>query len=130
MSLHTAHLERLGVTLGAALHALQAETPGSVAYDVYRQSVVKRKALKAYTANPRDIDALSYKDVFRLAVRHGLIAPELAERWFTYRDNRNNTAHDYGEAFAEETLKLLPAFLKDVMVLIERLQAYNDDATI
>ena len=31
-----------------------------------------------------------------------------------YRDNRNNTAHDYGQAFAEETLTLMDSFFKDV----------------
>ena len=30
-----------------------------------------------------------------------------------YRDNRNNTAHDYGQAFAQETLNLVENFLKD-----------------
>ena len=29
------------------------------------------------------------------------------------RDNRNDTAHDYGEGFAEATLKLLPRFVDD-----------------
>lgn len=50
---------------------------------------------------------------------------EAVERWFLYRDNRNNTAHDYGVGFAEETLALLPAFLVDVraveVLLRERL---------
>lgn len=36
------------------------------------------------------------------------------ERWFSYRDNRNNTAHDYGVGFAEETLALMPKFITDV----------------
>ncbi|HBX35080.1 MAG TPA: hypothetical protein DEF63_04935 [Cyanobacteria bacterium UBA11440] len=30
-----------------------------------------------------------------------------------YRDNRNSTAHDYGQAFAEETLTLVKDFLMD-----------------
>ena len=34
-----------------------------------------------------------------------------------YRDNRNNTAHDYGQAFAEETLTLIEDFIKDVNYL-------------
>ena len=42
--------------------------------------------------------------------------------WFRYRDNRNNTAHDYGEAFARETLILIPGFLDDVSRLADRLQ--------
>jgi hypothetical protein len=35
------------------------------------------------------------------------------QRWFAYRDNRNNTAHDYGVGFAEDTLKLMPGFISD-----------------
>lgn len=44
---------------------------------------------------------------------------EEVKRWFMYRNNRNNTAHDYGKAFAEETLKLMDSFLKDVHHLKE-----------
>lgn len=42
---------------------------------------------------------------------------EAVERWFTYRDNRNNTAHDYGEGFAKQTLVLLPSFIADAQML-------------
>ena len=41
------------------------------------------------------------------------------ERRLRYRDNRNDTAHDYGEGFAETTLKLLPGFIVDARALIE-----------
>jgi hypothetical protein len=50
----------------------------------------------------------------RLAATHGLMTIEEVERWFAYRDNRNNTAHDYGENFAKETLRLIPGFIEDV----------------
>ena len=30
-----------------------------------------------------------------------------------YRENRNNTAHDYGQKFAEETLSIIDNFLND-----------------
>ena len=43
-------------------------------------------------------------------------------RWFAYRDNRNNTAHDYGIVFTETTLKLLPQFLIDARALQQVLQ--------
>lgn len=72
-----------------------------------------RKALKAYTGSPREIDGLSYKDVLRRAAKHDLMTVEEVERWFAYRDNRNNTAYDHGLGFAEETLKLLPGFVVD-----------------
>jgi len=36
-----------------------------------------------------------------------------------YRDNRNDTAHDYGASFADETLVLLPQFIVDARRLNE-----------
>ena len=56
---------------------------------------------------------LTFKDIFRYANKHSLITEEETIRWLKYRDNRNNTAHDYGRAFAEETLALIDDFLKD-----------------
>ena len=38
-----------------------------------------------------------------------------------YRANRNTTAHDSGEDFANETMKLLPAYLQDARGLADRL---------
>ena len=32
---------------------------------------------------------------------HGLMETDAVERWLAYRDNRNDTAHDYGEDFAK-----------------------------
>ncbi|MCX7792090.1 MAG: nucleotidyltransferase substrate binding protein [Chloroflexaceae bacterium] len=69
------------------------------------------------------LDYTPVKELLRLAARHGLLTPEEVERWFTYRDNRNITAHDYGEAFARETLVLLRDFLRDARALAERLRA-------
>ena len=67
------------------------------------------------------------KDLFRHAARHGLITPEAVERWFLYRDNRNDTAHDYGEGFAEATLKLLPGFIADAKTLADMIEETDDD---
>jgi nucleotidyltransferase substrate binding protein (TIGR01987 family) len=115
----------------------------SIDYEVFQNSVVKgfeltletsgkllRKALKAYGGSPKAVDELFYKDVLRHAAKHSLLSTEEVERWFTYRDNRNNTAHDYGEAFAKETLALMPSFIVDARkleaVLHEKLAALND----
>ncbi len=54
---------------------------------------------------------MAFKDVFRHAAKHGLIRADACERWLEYRENRNDTAHDYGAGFAEATLKLLPRFV-------------------
>ena len=109
-------------------------------YDIYRAACVKefelvleqsgkllRKRLAAWFASNKQADRLHFKDLFRHAACHDLIAPDAAERWLRYRDNRNFTAHDYGEDFAETTLRLLPAFIADARSLAEMLERTNDD---
>jgi nucleotidyltransferase substrate binding protein (TIGR01987 family) len=109
---------------------LRRVEPETVEYEIFRNAVVKgfeltlemsvkllRKALKSYTGTPREVDAWTFKDTLRYAGKHGLMSTGAVERWFRYRDNRNNTAHDYGVGFAEETLALLPGFIGDAVTL-------------
>lgn len=130
MTLNTNNLLRCIQTLQSALDMLNRAATDSIDYEVFQNSVVKgfeltletsgkllRKVLKAYGGSPKAVDELFYKDVLRHAAKHGLLTVEEVERWFAYRDNRNNTAHDYGEAFAKETLVLMPSFLVDARKL-------------
>ncbi len=78
-----------------------------------------RKVLKPYFHSSKEIDKLYFKDVFRQAVLRSLLTVQACERWLLYLDNRNNTAHDYGVNFAEETLILLPQFILDSSELSE-----------
>ena len=125
--LNTEYLEKNMQTLEKAFECLKSADEGSLDYEMYRNSLVKsfemtleqsgkllKKKLIPYFASKKAVDALTFKDIFRHAAKHSLITEEQAERWFKYRDNRNNTAHDYGRAFAEETLSLIDDFLKDV----------------
>ena len=72
-----------------------------------------KKCLKPYFSSSKQVDQLNFKDVFRYAAKHGLLELEEVERWLIYRDNRNDTAHDYGVGFADATLVLLPQFILD-----------------
>jgi nucleotidyltransferase substrate binding protein (TIGR01987 family) len=126
MILRTEHLARCLMTLEKSLAQLRRAPAESIDYEIYRNAVVKgfeltletsgkllRKAIKTFAGNPRAIDELTFKDVLRQAAKHGLLDSASVQRWFAYRDNRNSTAHDYGQGFAEETLVLLPDFLSD-----------------
>jgi len=144
MYISTAHLERSLQTLEASLNELRKAPPESIEFEIYRNAVIKgfeltlevcgkllRKALKAYGGSPKEVDRLAYKEIFRRCAKHDLLDVALVERWFTYRDNRNNTAHDYGLAFAETTLALLPQFITDAQAIAERLKhtfGANNDA--
>jgi len=136
MKLNTDHFLRCIETLESSLIHLQASDPKTIEYEVFRNAVIKgfeltletagkllRKTLKSYTAIPKSIDELNYKDVLREAAKHHLLSTDAVERWFKYRDNRNDTAHDYGLEFAEETLSLLPDFLVDAKSLQQFFQA-------
>lgn len=142
MALNVDHLVRTAGTLEQALPAIgRTPTEDAVMFDVFRNAAIKsfelsletagkllRKALKAFGGNPRRVDGLVFNEVLRQAGRHGLLDQPAVERWLVYRANRNTTAHDYGEGFANVTLKLLPAYLADVRALAAPLQKAFDAA--
>lgn len=134
------HLLRTADTLEQALLAIENHgNRDDVFFDLYRNAAIKsfelsletagkllRKALKAYGGSPREVDKLVFNDVLRHAGKHDLLDTPAVERWLAYRANRNSTAHDYGEGFANETLKLLPQYLQDVRQLAPKIQAVFD----
>jgi nucleotidyltransferase substrate binding protein (TIGR01987 family) len=133
--LNTHHLRRCIETLGYSLTLYQQASKGEIQQEVYRNAIVKgfeltqevafkllRKALKAFGHSGKKLETLFVKDLIRLATNHGLMGLDEAERWFKYRDNRNDTAHDYGISFAEETLALISPFLIDVTALADVLE--------
>ena len=134
--LNTDHLQRCIQTLQSSLRLYQAAEAGSIDQEVFRNAIVKgyelsqettfkllRKALKEYGHSSKKLNETPIKDVLRLAANHSLMSVAEVERWFSYRDNRNNTAHDYGEGFAKQTLILLPGFITDISTLAQQLEA-------
>lgn len=130
--LNTEYLEKDIAILEKSYTCIKSVEEGSIDYEMYRNSLVKsfemtleqsrkllRKKLADYFASKKAVDELTFKNLFREAHKHSLLNQEEVSRWFKYRDNRNNTAHDYGKAFAEETLLLIDDFLKDVKHLKE-----------
>lgn len=85
-----------------------------------------RKRIAAYFASGKQAARLTYKDLFGHASRHALMDIATVERWIRYRDNRNDTVHDYGEDFAESTLLLLPSFIADAKELVELIEQKKD----
>ena len=125
--INTEYLQKCIATLEKSYEMLLQTQDGTIDYELYRNSLVKgfemtleqsgkllKKLLNPYFASKRAVDMLSFKDLFRQAHKHSLISEEETKRWMKYRDNRNSTAHDYGQAFAEETLTLVKDFLIDV----------------
>ena len=140
MNIDTSYLSRCIQTLSIAFDRLQEVPPDDVLYDIYRAACVNefeivleqsgsllRKRLRPYFASNRQADRLTFKAVFRHAAKRCLIDCDTCERWLEYRDNRNDTAHNYGERFAEETLDLLPSFISDAKALAKVIEENGDD---
>lgn len=128
------HMGRCIQTLQRSLNCLNASTEDSIEYEMYRNSAIKsfeltlettgkllRKILREYMGNPKIVNELTFKDVLRHAAKHGLLETDELERWFIYRDSRNNTAHDYGEHFAKHVLTMIQQFAQDASRLHQRL---------
>jgi nucleotidyltransferase substrate binding protein (TIGR01987 family) len=135
MKLNFDHLQRCSLTLERSLQSLAKAEAASVDYEVFRNAVIKsfeltletagkllRKVLKQYVGSPKTVDALVFKDVLRHAALHGLLSAAELERWLVYRDSRNDTAHNYGEQFADTTLALITDFQRDALALYVTLQ--------
>lgn len=124
--INTEYLQRCIDTLEKSYFMLQEAVKDSIDYELYRNSLVKsfemtieqsgkllKKKITPYFSSKKAADTLPFKDIFRYAHKHSLLTEEETARWMKYRDNRNSTAHDYGQAFAEETLSLMEDFLTD-----------------
>jgi len=138
MEIDVSYLVRCTDTLEKAYSMLEKSNPVDIEYDMYRSACIKefeiilgqtgkllKKVLKPYFSSSKQVDILVFKDVFRHAALHSIIDIESCERWLLYRDNRNSTAHDYGIGFAEDTLKLLPQFIKDARNIVLAIQHQN-----
>jgi len=106
--------------------------PKRCTIEIYRAACVKefervleqsgrllKRRLRPFFASNRQADELYFNDIFRYAAKHCLIDDPASERWLEYRACRNETAHEYGENYAERTLALLPRFIADAEALVE-----------
>lgn len=129
--LSTEYLEKCLETLEKSYEVIKATDKDTTEYEVCRNSLIKafeitleqsgkllKKKITPYFATKKELDRLQFKEIFRYAFERSLISEEVVKRWFKYRDNRNNTVHDYGQNFAEETLAIIKLFIDDVKQLV------------
>ena len=140
MDISYEYLDKCIATLNRAYSFLLKSDPDGIEFEMYRSACIKefeiileqsgkllRKRLRSYLHSIKAVDKLIFKDVFRHAALRGLLSDAEVERWLQYRDNRNNTAHDYGVNFAEETIVLLPQFITDATHLASVLKSQKEE---
>lgn len=138
MEIDTSHYARCIRTLEKAHGLLLKANPAEIDYDMHRSARVKefeiileqsgkllRKVLKPCFHSSKAVDQLNFKDVFGEAVVRSILTLKVCERFLEYHENRNNTAHDYGVNFAEQTWLLLPNFIEDAKILAEAINQQN-----
>jgi len=130
--INTDYLSQCLAVLEEAHNQMGKQTPDDILYNVYRSACIKefeiileqtgsllKKRLSDFFASNKNVDRLTFKDIFRYSAKHGLMSLEQSEQWLKYRDKMNNTAHQYGEGFAEEILNILPEFIVSVQEVLK-----------
>ena len=124
------YFSRCIVVLEQAYKSIKESGIKKIDYDIYRSACIKefeiileqygnllKKRVREFFTSKEQLDRLSFKDIFRCSAKHGLISLQSSENWLIFRDKRNNTAHHYGEHFAEEILEIIPEFILEAKKL-------------
>ena len=85
------------------------------------------KVLKRYleyaSANPEQIDTMTFPDLIRTGNEQGLLLGEWPE-WRGFRDMRGKTSHTYNEDVALEVVGGIPRFLEEAIYLRDKLREH------
>jgi nucleotidyltransferase substrate binding protein (TIGR01987 family) len=88
-------------------------------YDMSHKSL--RRAIEAASANPEEVDQMTFPTLIRTAFEQGLVAGDWND-WQEYRKMRNITSHTYDEAKAREVSAAIPGFLAEAIGLLANLE--------
>ena len=138
--INTDNLIQTVTTLELAVEGLRGQESGEPMYNVYRGACMNefqvvldltasllRRRLRPYFATIRQVNDLTFRQVFREAARLHLISLDECRRWLDYRDHRNRIAHRYGREFAEQALTALPPMIEDARRIAEVIGAETDE---
>ena len=127
-------LERANGRLGRFIALYVAVGNDRPEYDAFLAAVIKgfefaygqainaiRRYVADYVLSPGQVGQMPLPDITRMAAKNGLIGPP--ERWFDFRDWRNETAHEYfDDESAEKIASTVSEFHIAVAQLITTLQ--------
>jgi len=83
---------------------------------------ILKRFLEMTSADPAQIDAMTFQDLIRTANERGLLKGNW-HNWKQYRDMRAKTSHTYAEEFAIAVVDQIPAFLDEALFLLGKLDA-------
>jgi nucleotidyltransferase substrate binding protein (TIGR01987 family) len=83
-----------------------------------------KRYLEATSANPDEIDSMTFQDLIRTGSEQGLLLSGW-DKWRDFRQARTDTSHTYHEKKALHVVAQLPAFLRESRYLLNALQTRN-----
>lgn len=89
-------------------------------YDLAHKMI--RRTIEAGSANPEEVDRMTFPTLIRTAVEQGLTGADWPH-WRTWREMRNITSHTYDETKALQVAAEIPSFLSEAEGLVARLEA-------
>ena len=84
-----------------------------------------KRYLKEVSANPSQVDQLSFRNLMRRAWQHDLLFSEPGD-WESHRAARGSTSHAYNEELAARVFQGIPQFLDEARYLLKQLQEKNE----
>lgn len=126
-------LKKALLTLGEALDEYQKNQANTFVRDACIQRFeysyelshkMLKRHLEATSANPEQIDQMSFQELIRAGSERGLLLHGWTE-WRRYRELRGATSHTYDEAKALEVLKKIPTFYDEAQYLLKQLTDHN-----
>jgi len=84
-----------------------------------------KRFLEITSANPAEIEAMSFQDLIRTGNEKGLLNSSVGV-WLSYRDKRNITSHTYDSGKANDVILAAPKLYEEAKYLLDRITERND----
>ncbi len=92
-----------------------------ISYEMARKMLVRY--LKEYY--DENFDQMPIRDIFRYAQRVGILSD--AEKWFGYKNNRDNSSHTYDLSIADQVFYATDDFLQEAQYVLKQMERKLND---
>ncbi len=82
---------------------------------------ILKRCLEYASANPEQIDRMTFQDLIRTANEQGLLLGEWID-WRQFRDMRAKSSHTYDEEMSLQVIENIPRFIEEAIYLRDRLR--------
>ena len=92
-----------------------------ISYEMARKMLVRY--LKEYY--DENFDQMPIRDIFRYGQKVGILSD--AEKWFTYKNNKDNSSHTYDLSIADQVFHTTDDFLQEAQYTLKQMERELND---